>query len=333
VNARPAVGSHGCEERQSEAVLVEECTTGAGELGRGGFEVGPTGHYPIVTVGLPGPSVLASGIGYATTVTATPPLGATVRACHDEAVDSEFVACPPDGRRVVRSRTVRLGDVAPSGRLRLDALARYLQDVAADDVDDAGITGAWVLRRCALRIGDLPRFRERVELDTFCSGFGRRWAERRTTVLVDGAPRVESVAVWVYVDERGRPAPLEDWFFDLYGTAANDRRVSGRLRLPAPPEEVLRRPWVLRRTDLDVLGHVNNAIAWAAVEDEVAGDGAFPGGEMSTAEMEYRAPVDVGEVCELLSAPTADGMACWLVTGGEVRAAARVARRSGAPAA
>ena len=37
---------------------------------------------------------------------------------------------------------MRLADVTPGGRLRLDALARYLQDVAGDDVDDAGITGA-----------------------------------------------------------------------------------------------------------------------------------------------------------------------------------------------
>ena len=40
-----------------------------------------------------------------------------------------------------------------SGRVRLDALARYLQDVAADDVDDAGVEGAWVMRRMAFRAG------------------------------------------------------------------------------------------------------------------------------------------------------------------------------------
>jgi len=35
-------------------------------------------------------------------------------------------------------QVVRGTDVAPSGRLRLDALARYLQDAAEDDLADAG---------------------------------------------------------------------------------------------------------------------------------------------------------------------------------------------------
>ncbi|HEY8216596.1 MAG TPA: acyl-ACP thioesterase domain-containing protein [Acidimicrobiia bacterium] len=239
-------------------------------------------------------------------------------------MDVEYVDCPPAGRRVVRTRTVRLGDVTPSGRLRLDALARYLQDVAADDVDDAGIPGAWVVRRLAMRIGELPRFRDLVELETFCSGTGGRWAERRTTVRVDGQVRIEVVALWVYVDAAGRSAPLEDWFFDLYGAAADGRKVSSRLRLPAPPAGGSRREWVVRRTDLDVLGHVNNAIAWAAVEDEVARERTFTGARITGAEMEYRAPLDAGDACELVSTPIADGIACWLVAAGEVRAAARI---------
>jgi acyl-ACP thioesterase len=239
-------------------------------------------------------------------------------------VDVEYVECPAGGRRVVRARAVRLGDVTPSGRIRLDALARYLQDVAADDVDEAGITGAWVLRRVALQIGELPRFRDRVELETFCSGSGGRWAERRTTVRVDGEPRVEAVAVWVYVDASGRPVPLEAWFFDLYGTAANGRKISSRLRLPPPPSDGARRDWAMRRTDLDVLGHVNNAIAWAAVEDELARGTRSTRARIRGAEMEYRAPLDAGDECELVSAPTPDGMACWLVADGDVRAAAKV---------
>jgi acyl-ACP thioesterase len=237
-------------------------------------------------------------------------------------VDSQFVARPPGGREVVRTRRVRLGDVTADGRIRLDAIARYLQDVAADDVGDAGIEGAWVMRRMALRLDRLPGFRDDVELRTFCSGTGSRWAERRTTIRCDGSVAIEAVALWVYLDERGRPAPLEDWFFDLYGTAAAGRRVSGRLRHGPPPDGVACRPWPLRATDFDVLAHVNNAASWAAVEDECAR--VAPARVPAAAEIEYRTAIDPGDAVELCSDATVDRLACWLTCAGEVRTSAVV---------
>jgi acyl-ACP thioesterase len=237
-------------------------------------------------------------------------------------VDFEFVSCPPGGREIVRERQVCLGDVTAGGRVRLDALARYLQDVAADDVDVAGVEGSWVMRKMALRVDRPLAFRDAIELRTFCSGTGGRVAERRTTILVDRAPAVEAVAVWVYLDERGRPAPLEGWFFDLYGTAAAGRRVSGRLRHGPPPATASLRPWALRATDFDVLAHVNNAASWAAVEDEL--ERVLPGRAPIGAEIEYRAAVDPGESVVLRSTLTGNRLACWLTVADEVRTSAVV---------
>jgi len=242
--------------------------------------------------------------------------------CHHDDVDAEFAELPPGGREIVRTRRVRLGDVTIGGRVRLDALARYLQDIAADDVDDAGVEGAWVMRRMAFRIVRMPRFRDDIELRTFCSGTGGRIAERRTTVRTGGEDAVEAVALWVYLDERGRPAPLEDWFFDLYGTAAAGRRVSGRLRHGGPPAGAASRLWPLRTTDFDVLAHVNNAASWAAVEDELAR--LAPDRRVSAGEIEYRAAVDPGDTVELRSVLAADRLSCWLVSGGSVRTSALV---------
>jgi acyl-ACP thioesterase len=233
----------------------------------------------------------------------------------------EFVPLPETGRRVTRVRSVRLSDVTGTGRLRLDALARYLQDIAGDDVDDAGLGGAWVLRRVVLACGALPVFRDEVTLTTFCSGTGSRWAERRTTLQTGGGVRVEAVALWVFVDPAGRPVPLEDWFFDLYGEAAGNRRVSSRLQhRPPPAEGVDIRPWPLRVTDIDVLNHVNNAASWSAVEDEWARRPA--GGGLSRAEIEYRTAVDLGDRVELHTVSSPSRMACWLMNEGEVRTSA-----------
>lgn len=83
-----------------------------------------------------------------------------------------------------------LGDCAPSGRIRLDALARWVQDIAHADMADAGLETAvvWVVRRTRILVKRFPRFGERLLVETFASGLSRMCAERRT--VVRGLPRV-----------------------------------------------------------------------------------------------------------------------------------------------
>jgi hypothetical protein len=49
---------------------------------------------------------------------------------------------PADGRVYAGRRRIRLADTDASGRLRLDAIARFLQDLAIDDVQETG-WGTW----------------------------------------------------------------------------------------------------------------------------------------------------------------------------------------------
>ena len=105
---------------------------------------------------------------------------------------------------------MRIGDASPGGRLRLDALARYLQDVSNDDTRDGGLDDdGWVVRRTALRAERIPVMGEELVLQTFCSGTGGRWAERRVRIRGDRGGVVDAVSLWVHVDlATGRPAPL-----------------------------------------------------------------------------------------------------------------------------
>jgi acyl-ACP thioesterase len=230
---------------------------------------------------------------------------------------TEFVPVPTRGRRFLADRKVRLGDTGITGRLRLDAVARYLQDVANDDAVDAELDGAlaWVLRRTAVKVVDAPRFGDHVELLTFCSGYGSRFAERRTVITLDGKPAVEAVALWVSIDpERGRPAVLGEQFYAIYGEAGGGRAVNARLHHPLPAEGMHRQRWHQRATDHDVMGHANNSIAMAAVEDVL--DGRAP----SLVEVEYRDAIDPADKVELVTDP---GW-MWLTVDGQVRVSARV---------
>ena len=102
------------------------------------------------------------------------------------------------GRRYRQhARPVRLADASPKGRMRLDAVARFFQDVAHDDATDAvlGDRTAWVVRRTRLEVHQPPIYGEKADLVTWCAGIGARWAERRTTLRGSRGGRVEGVSV------------------------------------------------------------------------------------------------------------------------------------------
>ena len=95
------------------------------------------------------------------------------------------------------------------------------------------------------------------------------------------------------------------------------RRPAGtcaRLRHPAEaPDGSDAAPWRFRTADLDLADHVNNAVYWQVLEEDLAADGVP---EPFDAEIEHRAPGDVGEATIV----RADGM-LWIADGnGEVLA-------------
>jgi acyl-ACP thioesterase len=210
---------------------------------------------------------------------------------------SELIPRPLEGRVFEQSVAPGFADCAPSGRLRLDSLARWLQDVAYADVEEAGLAAAavWVVRRTRIRVERFPRFGERCLLSTFCSGLGRMWAERRTTVARVGHGRgdVEAVSLWVHLDpEHWRPARFSEREIALYGEAAGGRRVSHRLRHPLPGPALNGSSWTFRATELDIAGHINNAAYWQPLEEELLA-GEEP--DRIDAEIEFRSPAQPGE--------------------------------------
>jgi acyl-ACP thioesterase len=211
------------------------------------------------------------------------------------------------------------------GRLRLDAIARFLQDVAIDDVQETGWgmpEHLWFVRRIRIDVvrpfiggGD-------VELTTWCSGVAAVGAGRRWSLRGELGGHAEVDSVWVHLDAAARPARIED--FGVYAEAAGGRSVSTRLELPDPPADATRRPWALRAADVDLHGHVNNAVYWQAVEELAPALGVDLGAPVR-AELEYRRPVDLGEIVELVAFEEAGAAVIAVVAGGvAVRAVARI---------
>jgi acyl-ACP thioesterase len=214
---------------------------------------------------------------------------------------TELVPPPASGRVFEQALRPGLADCCPTGRARLDGLARMFQDVAYADIDDAGVAdlSLWVVRRMRIKVERFPRFGDHVRARTFCSGMGRMWAERRTTIEGEGA-LVESVGLWVHLDPKtGRPVPFPEEVERLYTESAGGRKVKARLRHPAPPDDAEAGSWRFRVTDMDVADHINNAAYWEPLEESLS---AGPDPDAFDAEIEFREPAQPGEVTLLTNA-------------------------------
>lgn len=237
--------------------------------------------------------------------------------------DGEFAGDPAAGRTFTARRAVRSTDATPDGRLRLDGLARFLQEAAEDDVHDSGWDEglAWLVRRCELRLRGFPRLGQVLTLRTFCSALGPRWAQRTTTVSAGDRDLIQASAVWVAVArDTGATVPLGPGFRAVYGPSADGRTVSARLCHRGPDPGLGARPWPLRAVDFDTAGHVNNSVHWAAAEDALAGAGWLPG----RAEMEYHRPILPGCEPVLISERAGGQLRAWLTDGPGVLASARL---------
>jgi acyl-ACP thioesterase len=234
------------------------------------------------------------------------------------------VPIPSQGRTFVESRRVRLTDMDPQGRLRLDAMARFLQEIAIDDVDETG-WGApdhlWFVRRMRIDVVE-PFLADRaVELVTWCSGLATVAAGRRWSLTGDHGGRIEVDSVWIHLDPDQRPARITR--FDAYAEAAAGRRVSARPQLADPPIDGSRWPWPLRASDVDRHGHVNNTVYWQVIEDVLLGVGPQLGRPLR-ARLDFREPLDLEDRLELAVTGDEHHLEIGFVADGRIKAVAAI---------
>ena len=167
-----------------------------------------------------------------------------------------------------------------------------------------------------------PRFAQWLDATTFCAGLGRMWAERGTRIAIAGEVAVEATALWVHLDpDSRRPAPFSPEEQAMYEASPElrGRRISAKLRHPAPQPGATESSWSFRRVDCDIAEHVNNAAYWLPMEEELLSAEGEPAG--LDAELEFRAGAQPGPVRVL----AADTMRWLLDANGTLLASARLA--------
>ena len=216
-------------------------------------------------------------------------------------------ALPDLGRRFSVVRKVRLGDVTPKGRLRLDAVARYLQDVATDDSLDGGYDEphSWVVRRTQMWVTSFPKYLDQVELTTWCGALGSHWAERRTQIKCGGVIAVECAALWVRVDFKTmKPVALSKELSELLSSATNGRKISSRLEIgrnlpDLTSNNATSQDWPIRFSDMDAVGHLNNAAYWEVLEEYLGANSGQRAPLLAT--VEHHGAIDPGDKVRIVT--------------------------------
>jgi len=170
---------------------------------------------------------------------------------------------------------VRLADTDANDRLRLDAVARYLQDIGFEHlgaVDDGDLHQVWIVRRTVIDVVRPIEFGDHVYLRRWPSALSNRWCNMRIQISSAKGGLIEAEAFLINIDPvAGVPARMTDRFMAPMVAVTTEHRLRWKAVLEATSDmSATPKPFPLRIADFDRLGHVNNAVYWQAVEEELA---------------------------------------------------------------
>jgi len=251
-------------------------------------------------------------------------------AAVDELLDiaSPLPACPDLSRAFHEEWPVRLGDTDGDERLRLDAAARYLQDIGYDHlqaVEEGDLHPGWIVRRTVIDVVRPIAFGDRVHLRRWPAALSNRWCNMRIQVRSENDGLLEAEMFLIHVDlEAGRPARMTDRFMAPMLEATTEHRLRWRAALRESAEaEADAWSFPLRVADVDRYGHVNNAVHWAAVEEALA---RFPEAQRPPYRviLEHAGPVMAGDDVLIRAWRDAAGLRVQLEVDGSARTLARV---------
>ncbi|WP_081581694.1 acyl-[acyl-carrier-protein] thioesterase [Pararhodospirillum photometricum] len=208
--------------------------------------------------------------------------------------------------------------LTPQKRLGLVGLLQILQDMAwrhaqhlghgYDDMIAAGTL--WVLTRFTLRLtGPWPAWGESVTVNTWARPPAAAVVLRDYEVLVGGEKIAEATASWLTLDAQTR-RPLK--------TSLNDEALQAGRREGALSLEPAKLRWqnglsevgaaVVRNSDLDLNGHVNNTHYAQWILDTLP-PSAFECFRLSSYEVNFLAESLLGDTVILETSPLADDTA------------------------
>lgn len=247
----------------------------------------------------------------------------------DGPVDHRLARLPETGYVYRTAWRVATGDIGGDLDLRLDAVARYIQEVGAENLVDAGEAEEhphWLVQRTVVDVIEPIDFPNEISFSRWCSALSSRWCTMRVDLVGSDGGRIETEGFWIAINAKTlTPQRVSDSLVARFASTTTEHRLKWRPWLANPTEvdEVV--PFALRRTDIDLFEHVTNTAYWHAIHEVAAlvPDICRP---PYRAVVEYRKPIKYGETVQIewvrREAGDAPEAHIALTVDGEVRAAA-----------
>ncbi|WP_084866334.1 acyl-[acyl-carrier-protein] thioesterase [Prescottella equi] len=239
---------------------------------------------------------------------------------------------PPPEQCFETSRPIRTGDVDIENRLRLDGVARYLQDIGSDNLAAFGYDETdplWIVRRTVIEVHRPAVWPDRMTLRRWCSAHSTRWSAMRVRLTSTADALIETEGFWIDIGaDTGKPTRISDGLLESLGRTTDEHRLRWKPLLPATPPDTddwddRERTFHLRTTDIDPFNHVNNTTYWHAVEECLA-DRPELRRAPYRAVVEHLGPIYARDHVRLRTDGDETSLSVWFLVGSEVRAVARV---------
>ncbi|OBJ52401.1 acyl-[acyl-carrier-protein] thioesterase [Mycobacterium sp. 1423905.2] len=244
---------------------------------------------------------------------------------HAPEVGDPLVPLPDSGYVYRTGWRVGTFDIDEHMRLRLDAVARYIQEVGAEHLADAGLAEVhphWVVLRTVIDVIKPIELPSDITFRRWCAGLSTRWCSMRVQLQGSCGGQVETEGFWLCVNKDTlTPSRLSEDCLTRFGSTTENHRLKWRPWLPGSPLDGTETPFPLRRTDIDPFEHVNNTIYWHGVH-EILAQVPHLRDSPYRAVLEYRSPIKFGELVSIHSRRDGDVIHLHFAVNGDVRAAA-----------
>ncbi|BBY30877.1 acyl-[acyl-carrier-protein] thioesterase [Mycolicibacterium sediminis] len=239
-------------------------------------------------------------------------------------VDHRLSPLPEQGYVYRTSWPVTTGDIGGTLHLRLDGVARYIQEAGAENLIDAGEAEShphWIVQRTVIDVIEPIEWPTEVTLSRWCSALSTRWCTMRVDLVGSEGGRIETEGFWIAINKDTlTPQRVTDTLIERFASTTQEHRLKWRPWLENPETTTDQTPFALRRTDIDIFEHVTNTAYWHAVHELIA---LAP--DVCTAPfravVEYRRPIQYGEDVTIRYTRGEDDVHAALAVGDDVRAA------------